>query len=131
MKWVDWRHHEPRELPSRPEVPPYLLEDVATVSFAVESFGASPSLHMVGILVASSLYINKTKLSSGCSPMFTTRVFEDEAACDEYVGFLVRLVCLGSTGGVTGHVESNGELDGRESLFTLVPLTGFPLEKEI
>jgi hypothetical protein len=63
--------------------------------------------------------------------MFTTRVFEDEAACDEYVGFLVRLVCLGSTGGVTGHVESNGELDGRESFFTLVPLTGFPLEKEI
>lgn len=35
MEWVDWRRHEPREIPSRPEVPPYLFEDVATVSFAV------------------------------------------------------------------------------------------------
>jgi hypothetical protein len=57
-------------------------------------------------------------------------VFEDEAACDEYIEFLFRLICLQPARGVAGNGESNGETDGREGVFTLACLAG-SLEEQI
>jgi hypothetical protein len=52
----------------------------------------------------------------------TTRVFEDDAACDEYIDLLARLTRLQPTGCVAGHGQLNGELHGKECLVTLARL---------